>query len=61
LTSKARRELYEKLERGRRTMINGYDHGIRNTCEERCDELEGPCGIYEELQKLHERCKRESG
>ncbi len=59
MTSKARRELYEKLERGRRTMI-GYGHGIRETCEKRCDELEGLCGIYEELQKLHERCKRES-
>ncbi len=61
LNFKERRQLYERLERGRVHMFHGIDdHGIRETCEERCDELEKPCDIYEELQKLYERCKNES-
>lgn len=55
LSNKARRELFKELGEGRTDMYYRTG-GIRDTCEQKCDELDERCDIYQGLQDLEKKC-----
>lgn len=56
LSTKARRELSKELDGGRIDMFC-RSGGIKRTCEQRCDELDKRCEIYQGLQELEKKCE----